>query len=66
MHTIIKGYQSANKEFEYIHSIDEIPNHYPIHIHDYYEIFILISGDLSYSIDGTTIRYSFQMEKWKK
>lgn len=45
-------YVSDEKDFTYTHNIIDIPHTYPIHIHDMYELYYFISGDVTYYIEG--------------
>jgi len=50
MDNIIRRYHSKN--FFLMHSITENPNDVTTHLHDCYELFYFISGDLVYYIEG--------------
>ncbi len=41
-------------DFEVFHYIDNEPKTVTLHNHDFYEIYLLLQGNISYSVEGTT------------
>lgn len=52
MEDCICNYSSTEKDFTYTHNMADIPRSYPVHIHDMYELYYFISGDVTYYIEG--------------
>ena len=52
MEKVISTYGSVDNDINYTHSIRYKPAEAPIHIHDFYELYYFISGDVTLYIEG--------------
>lgn len=55
MREILASYSYNNEEFNFTHSIETSPKPYPLHVHEGFELFYLISGNITYKIEGQTM-----------
>lgn len=55
MRDILVYYSNNNDIFDFTHSIENHPAPYPLHMHTGYELFYLISGNITYRIEGQSI-----------
>jgi YesN/AraC family two-component response regulator len=53
---IEKGFAYNDDNFVFCHNLDEKPTNISTHIHDCYEIFFFLSGDVTYFIEGQSYR----------
>lgn len=56
MDTQIRHYNSNH--FSLVHKVTDSPNDISTHIHDFYELFYFISGDITYYIEGQAYKLS--------
>ncbi len=52
MEKVISTYGTVDKDINFTHSIRYKPAEAPIHIHDFYELYYFISGDVTIYIEG--------------
>lgn len=45
-------YKTNENNFNFVHSVAQPPGDFPVHIHDLYELYYFISGDVTYYIEG--------------
>ena len=57
MDIIISSYKDENHQFNFTHNLSQPPNtNINVHIHDQYELYYFLSGDVIYYIEGQTYK----------